>query len=327
MGLFSKRKNADVSSSVLSESEIQKKLYGEFSDGTSRVGFGDREHFKEPAPFTSRESSPEKDAAFDLFNAPKDVLSGAEVSPRVVSPEQKPADQATRHVPFRDFEKKPVPIVPASSGPDTSSARFRYNRPQESKWDLCLGLLKGVSERTGELLEFFLDPRQVGIRRVIYWGAAVLVVSLLFFGVNALNSQREEAMRVRYKIPGGSVQVKPPAPVAAVVPVKTVTERPVVITPAPVRSPRPATLSAEPYVIQVVTYPSAQDAESIVKNLKSSGFRAFVKESTRPSGRVFYMVLIGGFRTAAEAQSQLLKFRGQEAARPFQDAYVRTNRS
>jgi cell division septation protein DedD len=101
----------------------------------------------------------------------------------------------------------------------------------------------------------------------------------------------------------------------------------VVITPAPVRAPKAATLVAEPYVIQVVTYPSAQDADSIVKVLKGAGFRAFTKESARPSGRVFYMVLIGGFRTAAEAQSQLAKFRGHEVARPFQDAFVRTNRA
>ena len=119
---------------------------------------------------------------------------------------------------------------------------------------------------------------------------------------------------------------RPPAVVAAVIPAKPVAERPVVITPAPVRTSKSASSAAE-YVIQVVTSPSAQDADSIVKTLKSSGFRAFVKESARPSGRVFYMVLIGGFRTAAEAQSQLLKFRKNEAARPFQDAFVRTNRS
>ena len=143
-------------------------------------------------------------------------------------------------------------------------------------------------------------------------------------------------MRVRYKIPDESVQVKIQDAVGVVVPTKPVDEHPVVITPALVRSqkvraPEGSAAIAAPlsgsYVIQVVTYPSAQDADSIVKTLKNSGFRAFVKESARPSGGVFYMVLIGGFHTAAEAQAQLLKFRGQEVARPFQDAFVRTNRS
>jgi cell division septation protein DedD len=185
--------------------------------------------------------------------------------------------------------------------------------------------------KMSEWIKFFLDPRQVILRRIIYWGTAGLVVFVLFWGVNALNSQREEAMRARYKISGESVAAKPPVVAVAVVPSEPVTERPVVITPVPVRATKlPSVESAskvEPYVIQVVTYPSSQDADSIVKTLKSSGFRSFVKESTRSSGRVFYMVLIGGFRTAAEAQSQLLKFRGQEVARPFQDAFVRTNRS
>ena len=134
---------------------------------------------------------------------------------------------------------------------------------------------------------------------------------------------RGDSVRVR----AGAGVAAPAVAAAVVVPAKPAAERPVVITPAPVRTPKSAPASAEPYVIQVVTYPSVQDAGSIVKTLKNSGFRAFVKESARPSGRVFYMVLIGGFRTAAEAQSQLLKFRGQEVARPFQDAFVRTNRS
>ena len=37
--------------------------------------------------------------------------------------------------------------------------------------------------------------------------------------------------------------------------------------------------------------------------------------------------LLGGFRTEAEAQAQLLKFRAKEVARPFQDAFVRPSRS
>ena len=329
MGFFSKKKNSAATSSILSESEIQKRLYGEFSDRIPPVVTGDREPLKESAPTSSflKESSPEKDPAFDLFSAHRDILSEPELSPRPIPPEQKPAESASRYVPIHDFEKKPVSSVPVSSS-SNPYARFRYNRPPENKLAAFLDLLKGFSEKTGEMVKFFLDPKQVALRRVFYWGAAVLVVFLLFLGVNALNSQREEAMRVRYKIPGESIPAKAPAVAAAVVvPAKPAAERPVVITPAPVRTPKSAPASAEPYVIQVVTYPSVQDAGSIVKTLKNSGFRAFVKESARPSGRVFYMVLIGGFRTAAEAQSQLLKFRGQEVARPFQDAFVRTNRS
>jgi len=338
MGFFNKKKNADAPSSVLSESEIQKKLYGEFSDGISHVVIGDREHLKEPTPelLSPKESPREKDQDFDLFSVQKEVLSESNPSLRQVPPEQKPADHSSRYVPFHDFEKKSVSPVSASSGADPY-ARFRHNRPQENKLTVFLDLFKGFSEKTSELVKFFLDPRQVVFRRVFYWGTAVLVVFFLFWGVNALNSQREEAMRARYKIPGESAApAKTPDVITPAVPVKPVVERPVVITPAPVRTPKvsvseatskPVPLTAGAYVIQVVTYPSAQDAESIVNTLKNSGFRAFVKESARPNGGVFYIVLIGGFRTVAEAQSQLLKFRKQEVARPFQDAFVRTNRS
>ena len=244
MGLFGKKKNSDTPSSVLSESEIQKKLYGEFSDRASHVVIGDREHFREPvsAPFTPKESSPEKDADFDLFSVQKEALSEPNLPPRQIVPEQKPADHASRYVPLQDFEKKPVPSAPVPSSSD-AYARFRYNRPQQSKWDAFLDILKGFSERTGELFRFLSDPKQVAVRRVFYWGAAALVVILLFWGVNALNSQREEALRARYKISGESVSAKLPVAVAPIAPATPAVERPVVIAPAPVRTPK--TSSAE----------------------------------------------------------------------------------
>ena len=335
MGFFGRKKNAESSSSVLSESEIQKKLYGEFSEGTTHVVTGEREHFKAPASTlpSSKESFLEKDAADDLFSVQKDVLSEPNFAPRHVSPEQKPADLRPRFALPRDFEKKTASSTSTSSSAD-SHARFPYNRPPEKKRISFPDLWNGFFEKTGGLLSFFLAPEQVAIRRIFYWGSAVLAVSLLFWGVNALNSQREEAMRVRYKIPG-----EVPAKTRTVAPVvvsKPVVERPVVITPAPVRPPKkhvsegsavPSTSASGSYVIQVVTYPTKQDADQIADTFKRAGFHALVKENTRPSGRLFYLVLLGGFRTEAEAQAQLLKFRAKEVARPFQDAFVKSSRS
>ena len=90
MGLFSKKKNSDASSSVLSETEIQKKLYGEFSDRTSHVVIGDREPFRESAsaPFVSKEASPEKDVSFDLFSAQKDALAESAIKGKGKMPPQ-----------------------------------------------------------------------------------------------------------------------------------------------------------------------------------------------------------------------------------------------
>jgi hypothetical protein len=337
MGFFSKKKNAETSSSVLSENEIRRKLYGEFSDGNSHAVIGERESFREPAaaPFSPKETVPEKDAAYDLFSAQREALSETSLPPRQVSPELKPADLGSRYVPLQDFEKKPASPVPQSSGTDAHS-RFRYNRPQENRMEVFGDVLKGFSEKTGELFRFVSDPKQVVLRRIFYWGAAILVVFLLFWGVNALNSQREEAMRARYKLPGEKVSAKAPDTVVAVVPAQPVAERPVVITPAPVRpkkghssesSAATAAPSKTSYVIQVVTYPTKKDADQIAETLNRAGLNAFVKENARPSGRLFYLVLLGGFRTEAEAQTQLLKFRAKEVARPFQDAFVKSSRS
>lgn len=334
MGLFGRKKNTEASSSVLSESEIQKKLYGEFSDRISSGTIGDRGPFKDPASLSSKEFPAEKEAVFDLFSVQREALSGSDLSSSHISPEQKPADQASRYVPLHDFEKKSVSSVPASSSPDPY-ARFR-NRPRGNKrgsfWDK-------LNEFPGEMSEFlkpFFDPRRVALRRALYWGIAVLVIGLLFGGVNALNSQREEAIRVRYKIPGPSVSESTFVPVAKVISAKPAAERPVVITPAPVRPKNVrvsegSTVSAVPvngsYVIQVVTYPTRQDAELVVETFKQAGLRAFVKENIRPTGKVFYLVLLGGYRTETEAQAQLLKFRAKEVARPFQDAFVKVSRS
>ena len=337
MGLFGRRKGTDATSSVLSESETQKKLYGDFADKTSHAVIGDRDSFREPVPSPSlpKESSPEKETPFDLFSAQKDALSETTLSPRHVFPDPKPTEHPSRYVPLHDFEKKPTASVPVSSGSD-SYARFRYNQPDENKWNASLGLLKGFSGKMSELFKFILDPEQVVLRRIFYWGAAILVVFLLFGGVNALNSQREEAMRGRYKIPGESASVKTPNAVTAVVSNKSVTERPVVITPAPVRPkkvrvPEGGTTVAAPmnasYVIQVVTYPTKQDADQAVNTFRRAGFRAFIKENSRPSGRLFYLVLLGNFHTEAEAQAQLLKFRAKDVSRPFQDAFVKSSRS
>jgi cell division septation protein DedD len=338
MGLFGKKKNTETRSSVLTESEIRKKLYGEFSDSDSHVVIGDRDHLREPVTTSLpplKEPFLEKgEKETDLFSAQEDILTGSDMPSRQTIPAPAPKiTEPMRPVPPQ-AEKKPFVSAPASS-PDDLYARFPYNRPPTSRWAVVQDFLMNLSEKAGDLVRFIRDPRQVVLRRFFYWGTAVLVIFLLFWGVNALNSQREEALRARYNISGGEPAAKAPEAVV-VAPVKPVAERPVVVTPSPATAVKTTVESAtvkplasvpNAYVIQVVTYPSMQDAESIVKTLKGAGFNAFVKESVRPTGTVFYMVLIGGFRTASEAQAQLAKFRTQEVARPFQDAFVRTNRS
>lgn len=328
MGLFSKKKNLDTPASVLSESEIQKKLYGEFNADGAHSAVRDREHFQDsPRPIRSHETPLEKELPQDLFTAPKET-SHEDFT------QQKPLDPSTpRYVPLQDFERKPA--IPPEVDP---YSRFRYNRPQESGMAFLMDRIKDLFEKLGELPHIFSDPGKSNLRKPFYWGLGILVVVLLFLGVNALNSQREEAMRERYKLRGEGAPVEVSAKVAEQVALvsKPVVEREVVITPAPVRpkqlpatdkSRAPSAQTGGPFVVQVVTYPTQQDADQVVAALNREGFRSFVKEDIRPTGRVFYLVLIGGFRTEAEAQAQLLKFRAKEIARPFQDAFIKSSRT
>ena len=326
MGLFSKKKNTDTPASVLSESEIRKKLYGEFIPEGERGPARDREIFlKEP-------SAPEVQAPADLFSTSKAAPQETSFRMPEGAASSKSAEQAPRYVPLQDFERKPV------SSPEVDPyARFRYNRPAESRTAALMVWFKDLFSGLAEWVRVFSDPKHASLRRPFYWAGGILVVILLFLGVNALNSQREAAMRERFKLRGEatlpaetSVQI----PEKAIAPAAVTVEREVVITPAPVRpkaatttSPSAGSQPGGAFVIQVVTYPTKQDAEKVAGTLTREGFPSFVKEDVRPTGRVFYLVLIGGFRTEADAQAQLLKFRSKEIARPFQDAFVKSSRT
>ncbi len=339
MGFFSNKKGAKGSPNApLSEAEIHRKLYGEFEAVSAHTVSGEREHLKDPVtPAPSKPKEPS--APSDLFSVSRDAMIEPEVPKRPLRPMIKSPESSSRHVPIQEFEKKTVP----DAGPVDAYARFRSGISSgKMKFEIS-STLKKLFESGGAFVVGLFDPRRVMVRRVFYWSSAVLVVFLLFWGVNVLNSQREEAMKSqpknRRELPSVTIVLSEPAR-PAVANAKTVaTERPVVITPAPPRaSSREVVItpavpakrkifpvsSSRPYVIQVVTYPGLEDAARVVETLKNEKLEAFSKEYKRASGRVYYVVFIGGYRTEAEAQSHLVKFRAKEVARPFQDAFVRT---
>jgi hypothetical protein len=216
MGLFRKKKTATSSTSVLTESEIQKKLYGDLVAQAPHVVIGEREHFKEPVihPPIPQKTFSENEQEKDFFFAGKEPVID---SVPLQSPGQRSAESAPRYVPLHDFESRTASPASVASGTD-SSARFAYNRPAQNRMAWLADLLKNV-----------LGPNHAILRQVILWGGVVFVVFLLFWSVNALNSQREVAMHTRYSTPRelSTEPLKTSAPVA---------KRPVVISPAPVRS-------------------------------------------------------------------------------------------
>lgn len=345
MGFLNKKKIRDTPVSTLSESEIQKKLYGEFHAGDADVAVGEREHFKTSgiSPSGSKENQKSRDekevskTAPDLFNTSQEILSHMESVPKKPIPESKITESLLQPVTSQSHEKRSAPIESGVSS--DNSKRFSLlgsAAKKQREWRISS---KGFLEKNLGFLKGFSHASRLVSTKVLYGVGAIVVVFLLFWGVSVLNSQREGAMRDRYKLPKTTNKVEtiqssnsviPAESFEAVPPVKNAMPREVVITPAAVQhSVAAKTVTAEtnlngPYVIQVVTYPSEEDARQVIEALKRENFNAFFKENKRPSGRIFYVVMIGRFRTEAEAQAQLLKFRAKEIARPFQDAFVKS---
>lgn len=341
MGFFSKKKGLKESSAALSEAEIHRKLYGEFETSSSRVVVGEQEHFKTTSISAPVISNVSHSAARDLFSAPRHETAESETAKRPVRLEVKSPEPTPRHVPIYEFEKKAA--SPSSFSGASSGDRFRLNSSSQMPASVkASAIFSQVFSWMKGLLEFALNPQNILLRRILYWCAAVIVVFSLFWGVNTLNSSREEAMKAPYR---GHREVAPEAAKAVVTEsadtrTKAVSsERSVVITPAPVVPKvrevvitpvvptRQKSVTSEvvgSYAIQVVTYPSQVDADQLMETLKQDRLRAFVKEYKRPSGRFFYVVFLGPYRTEAEAQNQLTRFRSREVSKPFQDAFVKT---
>ncbi|HOW59422.1 MAG TPA: SPOR domain-containing protein [Candidatus Omnitrophota bacterium] len=345
MAFFIKKKLKNSQISTLSESEIQKKLYGEFNAGDSEFATNERGSVKpsgvEPSFLKNdlkRQDEKEKaKAAPDLFNVSQDNIANA-IPAKTSTPESKSVEIKPPYVPPRDFDKKAV----------------LSNSPKES-----IGVPKVYAHRLGEkgrtdgvlffekikvgFLEFFSqfsNYKHLVSKKLLFSSAVILVVVMLFWSVSVLNSQREEAMKGRYRLAEASRKITTNhveanvSTQAAAAPLGNQVTKPreVVITPVQMRRTDPSETKSETnrpnnegghYVIQVVTYPSIEDAQKVVDALKRDNLKAFLKENKRPSGRVFYIVMIGGFSTETEAQAQLLKFRAKEIARPFQDAFVK----
>lgn len=344
MFFFQKKKNRDSQASVLSETEIQKKLYGEFASENTVVenepdSFktvvvnrpGTSPHQKKSEPTIVAKAGP------DLFNTPQAGLTSAGEIPSKSADQTQIIDHVKKQVISHDFEKKKV-MVPPSRPSEVFSKKTFFFHP-DKKNQTSPKMATDWAGRTVTLLNIFFDPASKTVRQFLLWGSALLLVALLFWGVSALNTQREDAMRGKYNLPAAAQmpQATPEVDLAqrssSPVPASSLSakpEREVVMTPVvpkrtnALNAASPSPRGSRPYVIQVVTYPSSEDAQRIVDALKRENLKAFLKENIRPSGRTFYVVMIGEFRTEAEAQAYLVKFRAREIARPFQDAFVKS---
>lgn len=181
------------------------------------------------------------------------------------------------------------------------------------------------------------DLKKPGVRRAVYWTLGFLFLASVFFAVHLLNVRREVAMKTsKPRQPAAVARRIPPAPIAETFPLTQV-EADEIATEisggATVRLTEPSavvpdssshTSAKGPYVIQIATFVGPQDAEKLVESLKTGGWEdAFARSLTRPSGRVYYYVFVGGFDSFTRAQQGLEKFRKTDSFKSFPDAFVR----
>lgn len=338
MSLFDRKKSRESAASVLSEEEIQKRLYGEFKTDPTRVaGAGERESVAVRTAPPALKAQP-ADATSDLFSPAKESPEKtARPETFVTSREIKPAEVLSKPVFTRSSDRTSFSASPSSG----TFPRVREIKNPSASGAAVFGDAAGALKKAGTFFAGFFDPERVLVRQVLYWTVGVLVVFFLFWGVNALNVRREMNMKtppapkaepadaqrtVAPQIEAGTISASDGSRDAGTVSdnVTVPDARPIAY---PSRKPAASVASdaaAGRFVIQVAVYPSEDYAARLVTSLKQAGFNGFVKESVRPSGSVQYWVLIGGFRTASEAHQQLSKFKASEVSRPFADAYIKT---
>ena len=91
------------------------------------------------------------------------------------------------------------------------------------------------------------------------------------------------------------------------------------------KAARPHLNKYQPYGIQAATFAIRTDAQNLVDKINSESLPALVKPLSRGAGsKVYFCVVIGGFKTSQEAELKLVEFKKKEISKPFRDAFVRS---
>ncbi len=201
-----------------------------------------------------------------------------------------------------------------------------------------------------------IDFRKSNARRVVYWVGGIVCLVLLFGGIHLLNVKREVAMKApRQKKVSNTIADKnanvstskakdvKKVPVNSEVLSKNVEGQSASVQETVSQtkkedakkkessSEKPtANLTGEDnsnagrYVIQIATYAGPNDSERVVKQLRAANLESFMKALTRSNGKVYYSVFLGRYNDFEAAQAAFAKFRKNDAAAHFEDAFIRT---
>lgn len=304
MALFFGKKKEKDPLQTLSESEIQKKLYGQFRANHQRETSGEGVVSSAPRQKTAVADRPSSGVA-EWVRREQEVI--ASMDRGAVRPAQK-------------------------------SPLFTFRKMGEDCVNFLRYFLGGI---LAFLLMF--NFRKASWQRLAYGLGALAFLGILFFGIHVLNVQRELGMKGQLKkAPPMAAASSPSIPAAAREPEagKIATEpmppgpKAVVETAPPSQPESEAAVKASAskemvapkagsYVIQVATYATASDADRLTARLKRLGLNAFTNRLSRAGGRVYYCVFLGRYPNYREADRALDEFKRSTAAKPFQDAFVR----
>lgn len=356
-----KNKKSNGSLKTLSENDIQKKLYGDYRPEGRFTGRPVASETKPAAPAVANvalREAPSIDPAKDLFTFPG--ISAAEKSDSISNAKDalikdSKSDQARmnrlEHLAKVEQRVTAPKAKAVEKRPAVDSARMGIAIAGRVR--KVGGIAGSLVQTVARILAKFLVVILGGVMRLVKWFdfsrpqvrraslsiLGVAVLAFLFSSIHLLNVRREKAMKVappkmaahksssKAKVSSDAMKRADESKTAA----SSAAAQPAMGTPAVTGNTAAAgsSVSAESavtkrYVIQIATYSSVADADRIVTSLKENQISAFSKGLSRPSGKIYYAVFIGRFSSFDEAQSRLESFKNDDAAKSFQDAFIRT---
>ena len=353
-----KKSNRSANPSVLSEKDIQDKLYGRYRPASvsgkslgGTVAVEETELPAAPGMFATQKTAPKQ--THDLFEN-KTQAAGDEPLGSVQDPEteKKLPKAVDLKVRFQASERQVLDSARESS--KQAALRSPVKVPSidwaaffRSAFEKISKFFEGVAGVFSGLFSG-IDFQNERLRSLISWTFGGIVLVALLFSVHLLNVKREKAMkesrskpavlqqRPRKLAPAKKAEeaaevpaaVQSDAPAASVAAVAVQAERP--LKPVTAQTAVPKTAAADnlegdgKFVIQVATYVIQDDANRLRDDLLKIKIPAFVKGLSRSSGKIYYSVFLGRFSNYKRAQETLSTFKKSDLARSFKDAFIRT---